>query len=102
MCVFFFFATGWHAPSDLEFQTLELYLGIPADTVGLYGSRGTISQAGNKMKNTTGWLAGENGTNTMGFSALPGGYRYAANGTFNDAADLAYWWTTATVTKIGR
>ena len=91
--------TGWHAPSDLEFQTLELYLGIPADTVGLYGSRGTISQAGNKMKNTTGWLAGENGTNTSGFSALPGGYRYAANGTFNDAADLAYWWTTTTVTS---
>jgi uncharacterized protein (TIGR02145 family) len=90
--------TGWHAPSDVEFQTLELYLGIPADTVGLYGSRGTISQAGNKMKNTTGWLTGENGTNTSGFSALPGGYRYAVTGTFNDAGDLAYWWTTTTYT----
>jgi uncharacterized protein (TIGR02145 family) len=85
--------TGWHAPTDVEFQTLELSIGIPADTVGLYGYRGTLSAAGDKMKNTTGWPAGENGTNTSGFAGLPGGYRYAITGSFNDAGDLAYWWT---------
>jgi uncharacterized protein (TIGR02145 family) len=90
--------TGWHAPTDVEFQTLELSIGIPADTVGLYGYRGTISAAGDKMKNTTGWPAGENGTNTSGFSGLPGGYRYAITGSFNDAGDLAYWWTNTAYT----
>jgi hypothetical protein len=40
---------GWHAPSDGEFQTLELYLGMPADTVGLYGWRGRVSQVGSLL-----------------------------------------------------
>jgi len=86
--------TGWHVPTDAEYATLELFLGIPADTVGLWGWRGTISQSGNKMKNTTGWAAGENGTNTSRFSAIPGGYRYAANGGFNDLGNLTYWWSS--------
>jgi uncharacterized protein (TIGR02145 family) len=87
--------TGWHAPSDVEFQTLELYLGItPADVV-TWGYRGT--NQGSQMKNTTGWTTGENGTNTSGFSALPGGYRYGESGTFNDVGNLSYWWSTSAV-----
>jgi uncharacterized protein (TIGR02145 family) len=86
--------TGWHVPSDNEFQTLELYIGIPADTVGIWGYRGTISHAGDKMKNTTGWKTGENGTNTSGFSGLPGGYRYGGSGIFNDIDDITYWWSS--------
>ena len=87
--------TGWHPPTDDEFQTLEVSLGMSALDANSYGSRGT--NQGTLMKNTTGWLTGENGTNTSGFSGLPGGYRYAATGSFNDAGDLAYWWTTTTV-----
>jgi uncharacterized protein (TIGR02145 family) len=86
--------TGWHVPTDVEFQTLELYIGIPADSVGIWGYRGTISQAGDKMKNTVGWKTGENGTNTSGFSGLPGGYRYGASGVFNDLDDITYWWSS--------
>jgi len=89
--------TGWHVPTDAEFITLEEYLGIPADTVGLWGWRGTISQAGNKMKNTTGWAAGQNGTNTSGFSALPGGYRYGVDGSFEALSFWSNWWTGTAV-----
>jgi uncharacterized protein (TIGR02145 family) len=49
------------------------------------------------MKNTTGWATGQNGTNTSGFSALPGGYRYGASGSFDDVGILSYWWSTTIV-----
>jgi len=83
--------TGWHAATDDEYDTLELYLGIVRADLNLWGWRGT--DQGAKMKNSSGWAIGENGTNTSGFSALPGGYRYAASGTFNDLGNLSYWWT---------
>ena len=83
--------TGFHVPTDAEFNTLELYLGIPLANIDVWGWRGT--DQGSQLKSTTGWLAGQNGTNTSGFNALPGGYRYAATGTFNDLGNLAYWWT---------
>jgi hypothetical protein len=36
-----------------------------------------------------------NGTNTSGWSALPGGYRYGPSGVFNDIGQLGYWWTSS-------
>ena len=68
---------------------------LPPAEIDSWGWRGTTQ--GSQMKNTTGWTAGQNGTNTSGFSALPGGYRYAATGTFNDRGNLSYWWTSTTV-----
>ena len=87
--------TGWHVPTDVEFQTLESYLGMATADLGAWGSRGT--NQGTQMKYTTGWPTGENGTNTSGFSALAGGYRYGASGTFNDLGDLSYWWSSTAV-----
>ena len=88
--------TGWHVPTDAEYQTMEGVIGIPADTLGLWGYRGRISQAGSKLKNTTGWAVGppnENGTNTSGFSGLPAGYRYYVDGTFQQQTHWTYFWT---------
>jgi uncharacterized protein (TIGR02145 family) len=51
--------------------------------------RGT--DQGGQLKHTTGWGSG-NGTNTTGFTALPGGFRMA-DGTFMFAGDDGYWWT---------
>lgn len=87
--------TGWHVPSDPEFSTLEVYLGVPQSEVDSWAWHGT--DQGSMMKNTTGWGTGMNGTNTSGFSALPGGYRYGLTGTFNNVGDLTYWWTTTPV-----
>jgi len=87
---------GWHVPSDAEYMTLESFLGMAPGTdpgqLGAWDWRGT--DQGSQMKNTTGWAAGMNGTNTSGWSALPGGYRYGASGTYNDAGNLSYWWTS--------
>jgi uncharacterized protein (TIGR02145 family) len=87
--------TDWHIPTDEEFKTLELYLGIPQADLGTWGWRGT--DQGAQMKNKSGWATGQNGTNLSGFSALPGGYRYAVDGSFNDVGTLSYWWSATAV-----
>jgi len=75
--------TGWHVPTDAEFQTLIDYLG--GDSI-----------AGGKMK-TTGtayWLAPNDGaTNESGFSAMPGGLR-DYTGHCTNIIYHAYFWTT--------
>ena len=92
--------TGWHVPTDLEFNTLELTLGLHADSVNTWGWRGT--DHGKQMKNTTGWNDGENGTNISGFSALPGGYRHNTSGEFYGRLSLGYWWTSSDDAANGR
>lgn len=82
---------GWHVPSDDEFNALEIALGMAADQSDVWGSRGT--DHGLKMKNTTGWTDNGNGTNSSGFSALPGGYRFGADGQFFLQTTITYWWT---------
>lgn len=83
---------GWHVPSDGDYKTLEQTLGMSAAQLDLLEWRGT--DQGKKMKSTTGWADGENGTNTSGFTALPGGYRWAKNGAFNGIGMISYWWSS--------
>ncbi len=68
---------GWHLPSDSEWTELTDYVG---------------SGAGTKLKATTGWNSGGNGTDTYGFSALPGGFGFSV-GFFFDAGYFGYWWS---------
>lgn len=84
--------TGWHVPTETNYVTLELSLGMAPDQAIVWGYRQT--NIGAQMKNTTGWAIGENGTNTSGFSALPGGYRNLADGSFNGIGILTYWWNS--------
>ena len=44
------------------------------------------------MKTDYGWVNGGNGTNTSGFSGLPGGYRLN-NGLFYFAGFDGLWWS---------
>jgi uncharacterized protein (TIGR02145 family) len=83
--------TGWHVGSDDEYVTLEQTLGMAADQLYLWGWQGT--DEGAQLKSTTGWDP-NTGTNTSGFTALPGGYRYGVDGTFNNPNDVTYWWTS--------
>lgn len=84
---------GWHVPTDEEFSTLEQTLGMAADQLELWGWRGT--DQGTKMKTTAGWDDNGNGTNSSGFAALPGGYRYGATGEFFLPTTITYWWTAS-------
>lgn len=81
---------GWHVPTDADFKTLEMSLGMTQAQADGTAWRGT--NQGSQEKGTTGWKTGENGSNTSGFSALPGGFRYYADGSFFNAGELTYWW----------
>jgi len=72
---------GWHLPSDEEWETLVNYAGGK-------------DKAGMKLKSSTGWPIvwnnNGNGTDNLGFSALPGGNGYS-DGGFGKAGSTGYW-----------
>jgi uncharacterized protein (TIGR02145 family) len=70
---------GYHIPTDAEWTKLSDYLGA-ADL------------AGTKMKSKSGWEE-NNGTNSSGFSGLPGGYR-KYNEAFSYIGKGGYWWSS--------
>ncbi len=75
--------SGWHVPSDAEWQTLVDYLG-------------GANIAGVKMKEagTVHWNSPNLGaTNESGFSALPGGHRNTG-GSFLERDLHAYFWSS--------
>jgi uncharacterized protein (TIGR02145 family) len=76
--------TGWHMPSDAEWGTLGTFLG-------------GFSVAGGALKSTSGlWTTSPNtlATNSSGFSALPGGYRFT-NGTIYNIGSNTYFWSSS-------
>jgi len=77
--------TGWHLPSRDEWGALA----IAAGGTGTYGADGAVGKA---LKSTSGWNGNGNGTDSFGFSALPGGYR-SFGGGFYDAGNRGHWWT---------
>jgi uncharacterized protein (TIGR02145 family) len=88
---------GWHVPTDADWNTLVGYLD-PAYDPGAEGSQSAT--AGGKMKSTGTqyWNAPNTGaTNESGFSGLPGGYRYDANGDFSNLGNVGYWWSASEV-----
>lgn len=78
--------TGWHVPSEAEWNTLVTYLGGE-------------SKAGVKLKQggITLWLA-SGATNESGFTAVPAGMRIGSiggtGGLFLDLGVKGYWWTS--------
>jgi uncharacterized protein (TIGR02145 family) len=69
--------SGFHVPTDEEWKELE-------------GTLGGTSAAGAAMK-TTSW----GGTNSSGFSALPGGCRSSDDGNFYEQGDYGSWWSSS-------
>ncbi|MBT5147362.1 MAG: hypothetical protein HOM41_02285 [Flavobacteriales bacterium] len=83
--------SGWHIPSDEEWQTLEISLGMSEADASSYGMRG--SPVGDYLKSTSGWYDGGNGSNTSGFTGLPGGNRWSNSFYYDEI--YGYWWTTS-------
>jgi uncharacterized protein (TIGR02145 family) len=75
--------TGWHIPSDAEWNALR-------SAVGIFTS-------GTKLKAKSGWYNNGNGTDEYGFSALPGGRGSIAGpgGSFRYAGYEGYWWSAS-------
>jgi uncharacterized protein (TIGR02145 family) len=84
----------WHIPTEEEWKVLEgsadSQYGIGDPLWDQYGYRGF--DAGLNLRTTYGWASGNNGTDLLGFSALPGGY--GSSGSFDYAGYYGYWWTS--------
>ena len=72
--------TGWHLPTQMEWRTL-------------YAAVGGFSTAGTKLKSTSGWYSGGNGTDDYSFSALPAGNR-DYKGDYYLEGHSAYFWSS--------
>ena len=78
--------TGWHVPLDEEFMEMEAFLGMPENELTQTGQRGYIQSVGSTLRDDVDW----DGSNTSGWSGLPGGYLYNYN--FSNPS-IGYWWT---------
>jgi len=87
--------SGWHLPSDADWDKLYRYADGTSGTESPYSS----SAAGRYLKAKNGWNnCGPAGSgkpylceDTHGFSALPGGDGYS-DGSFNYVGDYGGWW----------
>ena len=72
--------SGWHIPSDDEWDELEYYVGS--------------SMAGWHLKATSGWGSyDDGGGDTYGFSALPGGSGDNSANKYYKAGESGHWWS---------
>jgi uncharacterized protein (TIGR02145 family) len=83
--------TGWHVPTDSDWNKLIKSIHSGADTTGTPTQSTT---AGGKMKSTSLlWTSPNTGAdNTSGFTVLPGGFR-DDNGSFNYIRGFAFFWS---------
>lgn len=75
---------GWHVPTSAEWSTLENYVG---------------SSAGKKLKTTSGWYNGGNGTDNYSFAALPA--CHSIGSTVNNVGSAAFFWTATPYNYTG-
>ena len=80
--------SGWHVPTDGEWITMAMALGMTEAEANSTGLRGT--DQGSQMKVDYGWYSGGNGTNSSGFGGLPGGGR-EVDGEFIAASQYGGW-----------
>ena len=81
--------SGWHVPSQTEWQSL-------------ISSQGGSSSAGEALKSTYGWSYSGQGTNSSQFSGMPGGKRQDGSGYYTSAGDKGIWWTSTPYASLAR
>jgi uncharacterized protein (TIGR02145 family) len=90
--------TGWHVPSDSDWNKLVKFIDSGADTSSTSSTQSTT--AGGKMKSTGNNTAGtglwnfpnSGADNSSFFTALPGGYRFN-DGRFASIRASAFFWS---------
>jgi uncharacterized protein (TIGR02145 family) len=85
--------SGWHLPSDEDWKTLEITLGLPLEEYDLNNKRG--EKLGVQLKSLQLWDNKGNGKNTSGFNAIPAGGMPFYDKSFNFLNEKAYFWTAS-------
>ncbi len=93
--------SGWHLPSDEEWKTLEMQLGMSQEQTDSSGYRG--NNEGSKLSGSYDlWAAGVLKSNpqfgSTGFNVLPSGNRTTSS-TFGSIGASAYFWTSTVSTS---
>lgn len=70
---------GWHLPNKEDFESL-------------INAADGISKAGDALKSSSGWFKKGNGSDALGFAALPAGYW--SQGKFDGIGGYAYFWSS--------
>ncbi|MFM8917493.1 MAG: FISUMP domain-containing protein, partial [Bacteroidota bacterium] len=96
--------TGWHVPTDSEWNQLVKYLDPQADTTIIgYQSQiagGLMKSVGDLQSGTGLWQSpNTGGTNISGFTGLPGGYRNVL-GNYNLIGYYGFWWSSSESSTI--
>ncbi len=84
--------SGFHVPSDGEWMTLEMALGMTSNQANSTGWRG--NDQGNQLKSNS-W----GGTNSSGFSASPGGSRNES-GYFDHQGGYNHLWSSSSYENL--
>jgi uncharacterized protein (TIGR02145 family) len=80
--------SGFHVPSDGEWMTLEMALGMTSSQATSTDMRGT--DQGSQMK-----IESWGGTNSSAFSAFPAGVRGSDYANFNSQGGWGFWWSSS-------
>lgn len=86
---------GWHLPSDQEWKTLEMTLGMTqeeADGLMFRGANQGAALAGNKSLWFQDALTGDPAFGSSGFDALPAGGFYGITNEFSGRSEFAHIW----------
>ena len=87
--------TGWHLPTDAEWKSMEMYLGMSQTQADAIGWRGTDEGSKLKEAGTAHWTSPNTGaTNSSGFTGLPGGYRNT-DGSFDFRMNDGNMWSSS-------
>jgi uncharacterized protein (TIGR02145 family) len=89
--------TGWHVPTDSEWNVLVKQLDPQADTINTNSSiqsqiaGGFMKEVGDLQSGTGLWETPNQGaTNSSGFTGLPGGYR-----GYGTIGNRGWWWSAS-------
>jgi len=88
--------TGWHLPSDAEWNTLMKFVNPSCS------DNSHCNGAGTKLKATSDlWRSNGGGTDDYGFAALPGGYGDSYDGSFGSGGKSGDWWSASEADALG-
>ena len=88
---------GWHMPTNEEWKTMEMQLGMTQAQADATGYRGTDEGGKLKETGTIHWNSPNTGaTNSSGFTSIPGGFHYPG-GNFGSIGIGSYFWDSSSI-----